>query len=151
MIIARVAIDKATAQFDREYDYRVPDSLNGKLKAGCRVVVPFGNGNKSRTALVLTLREEEGTKKLKEILQQADENPILGLEELALLGFLKEQTFCQYFDAFKTIVPPGIGGGLVDGLSVRKGVALPEELPPESVGIYHALLNKKKPADEKNR
>ncbi len=149
MTIARVAIDRATVQFDKEYDYIVPAHLGQKLKAGCRVVIPFGSGNRNRMALVLDLLEGEHTSKLKEIFGLVDEEPLLGPEELGLLRYLREQTFCLYFDALRAIVPPGIGVNLVGGLTAKRGILLPDSLPSEAVQIYEYLLVKKKPVDEK--
>jgi primosomal protein N' (replication factor Y) len=72
-------------------------------------VVPFGGGNRKRLALVLTVRETPETRELKELAAQVDSEPLLGEEELAMLRYLREQTFCLYFEALRAMVPPGLG------------------------------------------
>ena len=45
-MIAKIAVDKAAFGFDRLFDYAVPAYLEEKTKIGCRVMVPFGAGEK---------------------------------------------------------------------------------------------------------
>ena len=43
--VAQVAVDKATSSFDKLFTYRVPREMEGTLRPGCRVMVPFGAGD----------------------------------------------------------------------------------------------------------
>ena len=44
---AKVAVDKAAYHFDLLFDYLIPQNLEEKVKPGCRVLVPFGGGNRT--------------------------------------------------------------------------------------------------------
>lgn len=100
--IARVAIDNAALRFDRLYSYLLPDSMS-YASVGARVAVPFGNGNKLRVGIILGFDDEydESYKKI----VYCEESPILDSEQLELIFWLKENTFCGYFDAVKVLLP----------------------------------------------
>jgi primosomal protein N' (replication factor Y) len=149
MVIAGVAVEGATARYDREYDYIVPARLALTLRPGCRAVVPFGGGNRKRLALVLTVRETPETRELKELAAQVDSEPLLGEEELAMLRYLREQTFCLYFEALRAMVPPGMGVSLEARLTACRGTVLPESLSPEARGLYEYLLTQSKPVPQR--
>ena len=101
--IAAVAVDKAIPQVDREYSYLVPDGL--PVQVGCRVTVPFGRGNRRRLGLVLSLSESEDTARLKKIASLVDRQPLIGEEQLGLMRWLREHTFCSWFDAVRVLIP----------------------------------------------
>ena len=42
--VAKVAVQAATYAIDKVYDYLLPPELAGQV--GCRVLVPFGRGNR---------------------------------------------------------------------------------------------------------
>ena len=104
-MIAQVAVSDSVYAIDRPYSYRIPDGL--MLRSGMRVLVPFGNGNRKKEAVVLATGEGEETK-LKSVEQALDENPVLTAEQLRLAGFLRERYFCTYYDAVKAILPAGL-------------------------------------------
>ena len=107
-IIASVAIENSTNSFDMAYDYLVNEK-DSALKPGCRVLVPFGKGNKCRQGIIMSvLHSDKSTDKLKSIMQVIDEKPILSDEMIKLIEWLKERTFCTLFDAAKTILPAGM-------------------------------------------
>ena len=64
MLTAKIALSAATFAIDRPYSYAVPKELEGKLRPGMRVLVPFGTGNRPSEGLVLSLAEEEPSGKL---------------------------------------------------------------------------------------
>ena len=45
---ARVIIDISHEKVDRPFSYAIPQSLEDQIKAGCRVRIPFGSGNRQR-------------------------------------------------------------------------------------------------------
>ncbi|MEE0981848.1 MAG: primosomal protein N' [Acutalibacteraceae bacterium] len=107
-IIASVAIENSTNSFDMAYDYLVNEK-DSALKPGCRVLVPFGKGNKCRQGIVMSVfHSDKSTDKLKSIMQVIDEKTILSDEMIKLIEWLKERTFCTLFDAAKTILPAGM-------------------------------------------
>ncbi|MBR6101519.1 MAG: primosomal protein N' [Ruminococcus sp.] len=109
-LIAKVAVSAAAYSFDSEYSYSVPEALRSRIKPGMRVIVPFGNGNRRIIGLVTRLKTiPEPDDAVKPLMQLADEEPLINEEMLRLIFWLKENTFCTYFDAFRSIVPSGFG------------------------------------------
>ena len=104
-MIAQVAVSDCVYAIDRPYSYRIPDGLT--LQPGMRVLVPFGNGNRKKEAVVLAVSAGEEAK-LKSVEQALDEEPVLTAEQLRLAGFLRERYFCTYYDAVKAILPAGL-------------------------------------------
>lgn len=48
VMIAQVAVEQTAIYFDKGYDYLVPPSMQETALPGCRVLVPFGRGNRKR-------------------------------------------------------------------------------------------------------
>lgn len=104
---AKVALSGTAYGFDIEYTYRCPEVIRGVLREGMRVLVPFGRGNSKRVGLVMSVYEREDESGIKPILALVDRKPLIGGELMELVRWLKEHTFCTYFEAFRTIVPSG--------------------------------------------
>ncbi len=107
-LVAGVAVEKTAASFDELFSYTVPQELAEKVCVGARVAVPFGRSNKTRAGVIFTLSEAENDGKLKNIISIADDGIILDEEMLKLCGYLKETTFCTYYDAVRTMLPAGL-------------------------------------------
>ncbi len=102
-------MDKAAYHFDKLYSYAIPAQFAAVLQPGMRVLVPFGGGNRKRQGIVLDRVKVKSLEKLKPVISLLDREPVLSPEFLRLVSFLKETTFCSYFDAVKAILPGGIG------------------------------------------
>ncbi|MCL2697515.1 MAG: primosomal protein N' [Oscillospiraceae bacterium] len=116
-IIAQVAVEKTLYSFDMLFDYLVPFDLAEKAAAGKRVIVDFGRGGagKKRQGMIFSVREDiYEPAKIKKISAVVDCEPLLSNEMLRLVAWLKENTFCTYFDAVKTVIPAGLGVKLSD-------------------------------------
>ena len=110
MLIAKIAVDGAAYHFDKAYDYAVPAAYAALARQGCRVLVPFGAGNKRRQGVILSVQEAPAPEKaLKAVALVLDEQVSLTDELMALVEYLKENTFCTYYDAVKTLLPAGLG------------------------------------------
>ena len=106
--IAYVAMSHAAFSFDNEYSYLVPEKFIGRLKAGMRVLVSFGRGNNRVIGLVTRLGADDGSfKKLKPVLSVIDSESLVTDEMMKIICWLRENTFCTYYDAFKSCVPTG--------------------------------------------
>ncbi|MCR4646901.1 MAG: primosomal protein N' [Oscillospiraceae bacterium] len=95
---------------DHPYSYILPPALYRRQLEGCRVVVPFGRGNRSVAGLVLSVSPADPAelKGLKSILSVADDAPVLNEEQMLLMHWLRENTFCTYYDAIRTLVPSAL-------------------------------------------
>ena len=108
LLIAQAAVNDANIHFDRLYSYCVPPRLAGRIWPGSMVLVPFGRGNKPRMAVVLDVQEiEDAPDKLKTMLDAAPEEARLTPDLMELVRFLKERTFCTWFEAVKAVIPYG--------------------------------------------
>lgn len=106
-LAAQVAVSGTAYSFDMLFTYSVPERFAEKIACGCRVLVPFGKGNKRRTGFVMELAESDSDK-LKPVAMLVDEEPVISDELLRLAVYLREQTFCTYFDAVKAMLPPAM-------------------------------------------
>lgn len=102
---AAVAVENSAFSFDKPFSYLLGDE---ECSPGCRVLVPFGRGNKCRQGIVLSVTDYDGKEKLKRISQVIDKTPVLNDEMLRLVEWLKERTFCTYFEAAKAVLPSGM-------------------------------------------
>lgn len=109
---AEVAVEGLAYHFDAVYSYKIPLDLEKRAMAGCRVMVPFGNGNRKKQGLILSVKpllESENRTRLKSLIDVLDKEPLFDDEMLSLVFWLKETTFCTLFEAAKAMLPAGIG------------------------------------------
>lgn len=104
------------------------------------MTVPFGRGNRRRLGLVLSVTEGEAAPGLKQILSLVDRQPLLGPEQLALVEYLWEHTFCSRYDAVKVLIPSGLGMNLQDTFTAEPDAPLPKDCSAEAAALYAALL-----------
>ncbi|MBQ4561496.1 MAG: primosomal protein N' [Clostridia bacterium] len=105
--IASVYILDAPYQIDKLYDYYIPGDLRRDICAGIFAAVPFGRGNRPMTALVAEIKEDRDdcTNGLKSVCSLMSDSPILSDEQLKMVEFLRERTFCTTGDAVRAILP----------------------------------------------
>ncbi|MDE6594007.1 MAG: primosomal protein N' [Oscillospiraceae bacterium] len=157
-MIVLVGVSGTSYAFDSLYSYTAPDDSG--LLPGMRVIVPFGRGNRRRVGIVVRVSEgapngenpfddggslnevnygdnsHDERRQLKEIAAVADKEPILGDEQLSLLCWLKDTTFCTYYEALGALIPPGLGISFtarykLTGKKPKKG-----QVSAEAMGLY---------------
>ena len=102
-----VAVSNATFHFDKLYTYAVLPEHQNAVRLGSMVLVPFGKGSRARMGVVLACDEEPEHAKLKYLFDVAPASACLTPELLRLVHFLKERTFCTYYEAVKAVIPYG--------------------------------------------
>ena len=102
-----VAVSNATFHFDKLYTYAVMPDQQDTVKLGSMVLVPFGLGSRARMGVVLACDAEPESAKLKYLFDVAPASACLTPELLRLVHFLKERTFCTYYEAVKAVIPYG--------------------------------------------
>lgn len=108
--VAKVALSNASYSYDAEYSYAISKELENEVNAGSRVLVPFGRGNRKRIGFVTrTYFKEQYDPAIKPIISAIDKTPFVNDEMLKIIFWLKENTFCTYFEAFNTVIPKGLG------------------------------------------
>ncbi len=141
-LIAEVAVEGLVYHIDAPFTYLIPE--NFEVSKGCRVLVPFGNGNRKKQGFVLNIKsrsEIDESIKLKSIVAVLDEVPLLDDEMLSLVMYLKENTFCTLFEAAKAMLPSGIGLQYVVSFMVDETVSssVIEKLSKEEKAVYEYL------------
>ena len=102
-----VAVSNATFHFDKLYTYAVMPDQQDTVRLGSMVLVPFGRGSRARMGVVLACDAEPESAKLKFLFDVAPASACLTPELLRLVHFLKEHTFCTYYEAVKAVIPYG--------------------------------------------
>lgn len=128
---AAIAVEQTAYHFDKLYTYTIPDALGG-LERGCRVLIPFGGGDRRRQGMVMALGEAAPGEKLKPVVSVLDEQPLLNDEMLALAGWLKERTFCTFFEAVRAMLPAGLT------MRIRVAYRVNPDVPDETLDALSA-------------
>ena len=102
-----VAVSNATFHFDKLYTYAVMPAQQDAVRLGSMVLVPFGRGSRARMGVALACDAEPESSKLKYLFDVAPASACLTPELLKLVYFLKERTFCTYYEAVKAVIPYG--------------------------------------------
>ena len=105
-VIAKVAVQAATYAIDKVYDYLLPEEGGGQM--GCRVLVPFGRGNRLTEAMILSLQQAVPDKPLKAVRSLLDEEPVITERELRLALWMTRRYFCTFYDALRTVLPAAV-------------------------------------------
>ena len=126
--VAKIAVEQTAFHFDKLYDYTVPDRL-GDVPCGSRVLVPFGGGNRRRQGILMAYDEAAEVEKLKPVAAVLDAQPLLSPEMLDLVVWLRERTFCTYFDAVRAMLPTGLY------MRIRPVYRTAAGLPPEALSV----------------
>lgn len=104
---ANVIIDITHEKVDKPFSYKIPDELRDSIDIGSPVLVPFGNGNKTRHAYVVGFSDsvDFDESKIKEICA-VDEKGTEACSSLIKLAFwMKERYSCTMNQTLKTVLP----------------------------------------------
>jgi primosomal protein N' (replication factor Y) (superfamily II helicase) len=143
-----VAVSNVAYSFDKPYTYSVPFEFENEVQKGKRVLVPFGYGNRKRTALILSVLDEEllcKNVKIKPVFAVIDKEPIINSEMLELIYWLKENTFCTYYDALKSMIPSGLNVTITEKYKLTsKAINFDLEMfDQEEINMLNFLINAK--------
>ncbi len=98
--IARVIVDLA---LDKEFDYRIPPDLAGKLVVGSRVQVPFGRG--WQNGFVIALAGQSAYPDLKTINGAVGEGSYLADDVLKMARWISDYYACPFESTVRTVLP----------------------------------------------
>ncbi len=142
MKYAKIAVEATVCSFDKEFDYIIPPELEEILKKGCRVTVPFGNGNKKRIGFVFDITDSTDGKRLKKIIDIIDDSPLLSEEMIELARWIKDRTFCTFYEAAKAMLPSGINNRMVVSYAVNPECENSDNLDGVEKEIFDYLKNR---------
>lgn len=91
-----------------QYTYSVPADLEDKVKAGCRIVVPFGS-KKFYTAIVTSVHQSAPeTYETKDLVEVLDTSPVLLKRQYDFWKWLADYYLCTLGDVYKAALPSGM-------------------------------------------
>ncbi len=104
---AKVIIDITHEKLDRVFEYSIPTELEGMLKIGMEVFVPFGMGNRRIKGYIVGFSKESEyePKKIKTIEKIVPKSVSVQSELVALAVWMKEQYGGTMIQALKTVLP----------------------------------------------
>ena len=114
ILYGEIILNSEAVEIDRPFTYKIPDNFNDKVSIGQIVKVPFGFRNKPIEGFIIGIKKEDEVDfdyKIKEILSIETEEPIITLDDIELIYFLREKYLCKYIDAFRLLIPIGIMKG----------------------------------------
>lgn len=135
-MIAEIAVSGTAYSFDMLFSYRIPQEM--ALKRGCRVLVPFGRGNRRRVGVVMRFTEGDDYS-LKPIAAQIDAEPVLNEEMLRLAVLLHDRTFCTWYDGIKAMLPPAMSVRADENFRLVKGFNEYDRLSGEAAELLSVL------------
>ena len=136
--VARVALEGTVETFDKLYTYIIPAHFCDLANPGCRVTVPFGRGNVKKQGVIFRVEKAE-LKGLKSITSVIDKEPVISEEMLEVCEYLRENTFCTYYDAVRAVLPAGITYRLVNYYSANTEFSSVSILNSDEQAVYNYL------------
>lgn len=88
---------------DQPFTYSLPETLNHRVKPGCRVLVPLGS--RKLTGVVLSTSNEKPTGAIKEVFRLIDEEPVLDTELLALGRWISAYYCAPLGEVLRSMTP----------------------------------------------
>ncbi len=148
MLLAAVALSEATKSFDKLYHYKISSDETTKAAPGMRVIIPFGRKNQLKSGWIIEVWDGEHDKKLKEIAQIVDQNPLLSAEMIKLVQWMRTRYFCTWGDAIRLMIPAGVNLKRQSWLQVPESLAAQNtdtniELSPAQKNIIDKLVKSK--------
>ncbi len=107
-----VAVEDVPSSADKLYEYLVPDGISSQAVPGAVCTVPFGRGDHRRVGFILKVLESDDVSRseLKHLIsvRNGDEAELFFNDlTLSLITYIRDKTFCSWFDASKLVLPSG--------------------------------------------
>ena len=106
-MFADVIVDIQYEKLDKIFQYRIPESMEGKLEPGMEVLVPFGKGNRQIRGYVTGISEtcDYDLSKVKEIIEIPERAMEIEAKLVALAAWMKENYGGTMIQSLKTVLP----------------------------------------------
>ncbi|MDR7076340.1 primosomal protein N' (replication factor Y) [Neobacillus niacini] len=134
MNIASVVVDVPAKQTDRSFDYLIPDEWLEIIQPGMRVIVPFGP--RKIQGFVTEIKAESEFKKLREISEPMDLEPVLNEELLELGNWLTENTLCFKIYAYQAMLPAALKAKYEKKVMLSSDIKV-HELPAQLHEVFY--------------
>ncbi len=108
--IAQVVVNRP---LDEPFDYLLPESLSPHLKAGMRVRIPFGRGDKLLIGYCVGIRHATSDdvhrrSRLKQVAEVLDTQPLMDEKMLELTRWIAERYLAGWGQVIEGVVPAGV-------------------------------------------
>lgn len=133
MKIASVIVDVPAKQTDRAFDYLIPTEWLETIQPGMRVIVPFGP--RKIQGFVTEIKADSEFKKLREIIEPMDLEPVLNRELLDLGNWLTINTLCFKIYAYQAMLPAALKAKYEKKVKLSTGVKL-NQLPAQLQEVF---------------
>ena len=136
---ADVVIDITNENVDRPFTYAVPESLRDSARPGMPVLVPFGNGGRTKTGYIIALKEETelDPARVKEILGPAGGAVTAETTLIELAVWMHSHYGCMLNQALRTVMP------VRNRVAVRKSRLIRSCLPEQELREFAAEMRRK--------
>ena len=104
---ADIIIDITHEKLDKIFQYSIPSELEGMLKIGMEVAVPFGRGNKETRGYVVGFsgQTDYDESKIKDVMCIVEDSIAIEAKLVALAAWMKEYYGGTMIQALKTVIP----------------------------------------------
>lgn len=104
---ANIIVDITHEKLDKIFQYSIPSQLEGMLKVGVEVVIPFGRGNREATGYLVGFADKcsYDPAKIKPILRVAEKSVAIEAKMVALAAWMKEHYGGTMIQSLKTVLP----------------------------------------------
>lgn len=121
------------------YTYAIPESLEGKIQAGSRVIVQFGK-KKFYTGIVLHIKEDvPEPSSIKEIITLLDDHPIVSPLQLQFWEWISYYYICPLGDVYKAALPSALKLESETFVILNPDFEAQTPLTPNEQKIFHQL------------
>ena len=134
---AQVIVDISLRELDRPFTYRIPGALEGRLRLGSLVVVPFGSGNVRRKGYIIGFADtcslpDGRIKDIEEVAREGSDET--GAYAIRLAAWMQNRYGSTMAAALKTVLPGRRQVRAVETKSVR--LLLDDEAAAGQLEIY---------------
>ena len=126
------------------FHYAIPPDLEGRLRPGHLVTVPFGPRRQYGIVVGLSETSPVPAEELRPLEALVDPEPVVTAEQVRLARWMADYYLAPLATCFQTMLPPGVVGSAETLVTLLPGVPLPETLTPAQREII-TLLQRRGP------
>lgn len=94
---------------EKPYTYSIPDEFRDLLRAGMRVKVSLGRGNRRSVGYCVNVRQaENNVRRLKPVEEVLDAEPLLDATMLHLTHWISQRYLCGWGQVLESVIPAGV-------------------------------------------
>lgn len=106
---AEIVVNHPSRAVDRVFDYEIPAELDGKIRTGTRVIVPFSANNAEKEGFVLRVKNTTEADKTKKIIALSSDEAAFKDSGVELMEYMHKRYLCTYIELIHTLMPAGTG------------------------------------------